>query len=150
MQKHVIILFLIFILVFSYLILFDLFFGSTDKPTSASRPEEESQANILSEPIDPIEEQWNKITITTVEETLLEQAKKAVVEEGYPSFAVMGINCNEQKTETQKHYDCELSAMDGTHPITLTCIKQDQTCIIDSEYGKAEYSFNTLENYKEK
>jgi hypothetical protein len=92
-----------------------------------------------------IELQWSLITKANVEGVCLSEAKKQAVEKGYGEGVVFGCTCSAQESSESKSYACEVSALDGSHPVSVSCAKSAQSCQISSEAGAFAYSFEELQ-----
>lgn len=150
MNLRIIILLAIFLVISVSFILIGIFFSSTEqKPAKDSFVENKSNIPSSHKPLDA-SEQWDRITRQVVEKTLLDRAKDELAARGYPSFAVTGCTCTEQKTEDRKHYSCKISALDGEHALSLLCERSKSSCTIDSEFGEKTYSFDELVSYVDK
>jgi hypothetical protein len=93
-----------------------------------------------------LESQWVMINLTAVEKYCLREAKSFAMGQGYPSWVVSSCNCAENKSETEKSYGCSISAVDGFHYSDISCFKSGGFCIIETEAGITNYSFDQLED----
>ncbi|MAG22073.1 MAG: hypothetical protein CL943_02085 [Candidatus Diapherotrites archaeon] len=84
---------------------------------------------------------WELVSLEKVEPVCLNQARAYA---GENSFAVLGCDCTQEDAGADKAYDCVVSALDGDHPVKIDCIKDDEKCIIESEVGIVEFSFEEL------
>ncbi|NUN11621.1 hypothetical protein HUU53_03165 [Candidatus Micrarchaeota archaeon] len=91
---------------------------------------------------------WVQITNQGVEKACFSQAKREAAAQGYSESLVFGCSCTEQASAETKSYDCKVSALDGSHPVSVVCIKSKQVCEVNSEQGKIVYSFNELNQFK--
>lgn len=95
---------------------------------------------------DKAEQAWAMIKRENVESACLSQAKKTAVASGYDDGVVFGCSCTAQESPDAKSYDCSVSALDGTHPVAISCTKSQQTCEIVSQQGAATYTFDELQS----
>jgi len=109
-------------------------------------PPQGTQGGNVSEPTpSAIDLQWAMISLQMAESQCLSQAKAEASSAGYPSFFVSGCSCQETKSDAVKSYDCSVSAVDGSHEATITCMRNEARCLIVSEVGSAYYTFDDLE-----
>jgi len=88
------------------------------------------------------DELWNMIDSVVVEKNCLAEAKKSA---GSNAWAVRGCSCSAQQNESRKVYACSVSALDGSHPVGIDCIKELGYCEINSEQGVARLTFEQLQ-----
>ncbi|MBU0532912.1 hypothetical protein KKB44_05465 [Candidatus Micrarchaeota archaeon] len=88
------------------------------------------------------DEQWQKINISSAENYCLQQAKEQVLG---GAFLVYNCKCAPNENYLQKSYDCTVNAADGEHGVNISCIKKSRYCIVTSEIGVQQYSFDELE-----
>lgn len=96
---------------------------------------------------DTLEVTWSRINKKNVEKVCLSETKKEAVDQGYPDFSVSSCSCTTKEEITTKEYSCTISALDGSHPISIKCLKSDEECEIITEEGKQSISFEEIEKY---
>ncbi len=94
-----------------------------------------------------LDRQWELINNDNAETHCLEQSRLYAVKEGYPSFLIYGCECTPDEGPDVKSYDCEISAADGKHDVTISCVKAAARCTIISETGIEYYTFEELEGF---
>lgn len=103
--------------------------------------------NNTNQSINKTEQQWNNISNAQAEKGCLKQAKKVATNEGYSEALVFSCKCVSQETSATKTYDCSVSAMDGSHDVSINCVKAQNKCIVISEQGTKVYNFDELEKF---
>jgi hypothetical protein len=92
------------------------------------------------------EQTWALITMPNVEKACLALSKKEAVAQGYGDWVVSGCGCTVlEASAVRKAYDCKVSALDGTHPVSVDCGKSLKSCTIVSEKGTTAYTFEQLQ-----
>lgn len=91
--------------------------------------------------------QWLQINRAQAEKGCLKQAKKVAVDQGYSAALVFSCTCVAKETNITKSYDCDVSAMDGNHQVSINCVKAQNQCLVISEQGTDSYNFNELEKF---
>ncbi len=94
-----------------------------------------------------LDRQWELINNDNAETHCLEQSKLYAVEEGYPAFLVQSCECIPDEGAAVKSYDCEITAADGKHDVSISCVKAEAKCTIISETGIEYYTFEELEGF---
>ncbi|MDE1798269.1 MAG: hypothetical protein KGH63_02595 [Candidatus Micrarchaeota archaeon] len=89
--------------------------------------------------------QWALINNDNVQRACLSQAQSAATAQGYPAGVVSGCSCQAQESALYKSYQCQVSALDGQHPVSVACDKNQQSCQISSQQGTATYTFDQLQ-----
>ena len=91
-----------------------------------------------------LEAQWAEITKGNVEQACLSSAKEEAVASGYSGSLVFSCSCSAKESEGYKSYNCDISAADGSHPLSAACTKSEQSCVINSEKGTVTYTFEEI------
>ncbi len=94
-----------------------------------------------------IEQQWTGINQNQAEKGCLKQAKKVAVDGGYSESFVFNCKCAAEESADVKSYDCNVNALDGSHSVTILCIKTQNQCAVTSEQGTQSYNFDQLEQF---
>ena len=85
---------------------------------------------------------WAMIARPTVEKGCLAEAKRSA---GNYAWGVKSCSCSQNESEESKFYNCSISAIDGEHPLTISCIKSEGSCLITSEQGQSRLTFRQLQ-----
>ena len=107
-------------------------------PASVQNP----QSTIVSN--DRLEQDWSLINNESVERACLAEAKRQARTSGYGDSVVFSCSCKASESSDFKSYDCQVSALDGNHPVAIACTKNRQSCEITSEQGIVVYTFEQL------
>ena len=92
-----------------------------------------------------LEQQWNLITKTEVESLCFKQAKIYAASQGYSESWVYDCKCNADESNNVKNYVCALNAVDGSHPLSVSCVKSQGICMLTIDGGSATYDFDSIE-----
>ena len=124
--------------------------NQANETANASSPPPNSTVNFSlpanATPPDNTEQEWALISKNNVESACLSAAKKTAASSGYSEMMVFGCACSAQESAGTKSYDCSVSAIDGQHPVSITCTKSSRTCSITSQQGSATYTFDQLQS----
>ncbi len=101
----------------------------------------------VSPPTPKIEQQWASITNDQAQKGCLRQAKKVATDQGYSESVVFTCICTANENDQFKNYACSISAIDGSHKVTIDCIKTQNQCVVTSEQGTQSYNFDQLETF---
>lgn len=95
-------------------------------------------------PLNNTDSEWALITKANVEGACLSQAKKEAIKKGYSDAVVFGCSCSAMESASSKSYSCGVSALDGSHDVSIVCIKSSQTCLISADSVENTYSFDQI------
>ena len=96
---------------------------------------------VLPDPVPEISPLWDSIQLSVVELTCLSQAKLYAED---LAWAVNSCSCIETVSDSSKEYSCSVSALDGIHPVEISCKKESSKCVIESEEGTKVMGFAEL------
>ena len=116
----------------------------TSSPLTPSEPAP-SPANDSVPPIITDPPLWRSITQSNVESVCLDQAKDYAESQGYSRSLVFECACNAQESLDEKQYACTISALDGSHDLSLDCVKSSERCQISSEAGTEILTFDEVQ-----
>ncbi len=96
--------------------------------------------------VNEAEQTWALITVLNVEKACTATAKKEAVAQGYGDWVIYGCTCSAlQESPEAKSYSCQVSALDGAHPLSVNCTKSQRACDGASEQGTFHYTFAELQ-----
>ena len=126
--------------------------AGTPQPSSplqvSSPPNASINASLpANEPLaDKTEQDWAMINKSNVEIECVSQAKKMAVASGYNGGVVFSCACSAQESNGTKSYGCSVSALDGQHPLSIICTKSEKACLITTQDGVGNYTFDQLQS----